>query len=58
MVEEVATALARLEHRPRFTDPDDLVFPAWNGTPQYHADMRARFYAALRARFYTLALGR
>jgi hypothetical protein len=33
----------------RFTGPDDLVFPTWDGDVQYHGDLRARFYAALRA---------
>ncbi len=60
MAPEVATALARLRNRDRYTADSDLVFPDWKGEPQYHADLRARFYAALergelkRIRFHDL----
>ena len=49
MADEVVAALDTLSKRERFTDPDDLVFPAWDGGTQYHGDVRIRFYAALRA---------
>jgi integrase len=49
MAPEVATALARLRDRARFTGDDDLVFPDWAGEPQSHGDLRVRFYTALRA---------
>jgi integrase len=60
MAEDVAMALARLRNRERFTADADLVFPDWKGTPQYHGDLRSRFYSALeraqlpRVRFHDL----
>lgn len=48
MAVEVAQALARLRDRERFTCDEDLVFPDWTGSHQYHDDLRVRWYAALR----------
>ena len=49
MQDDVVAALDGLSKRGRFTDPEDLVFPAWDGGFQYHGDLRDRFYAALKA---------
>jgi len=49
MVDEVMAALDLLSRRDRYTDQDDLAFPAWDGAPQYHGELRSRFYAALRS---------
>jgi integrase len=48
MVDDVMAALDALSRNTRYAYADDLVFPAWDGAPQYHAELRARFYAALR----------
>jgi integrase len=46
MAAEVVGVLDKLSKRDRWTDPDDLVFPNWQGRHQYHGDLRARFRAA------------
>lgn len=48
LVDEVIVVLDRLSQRERFTGPDDLVFPAWDGSVQYHAEPRQMLYAAMR----------
>lgn len=49
MSQKVAAALDGLSQRERLSGADDLVFPSWDGTPQYHGDVRARFKSALTA---------
>lgn len=56
----MATALAKLRNRERFTGDTDFVFVDWKGKHQYHVAVRSRFYAALqraelrRIRFHDL----
>jgi integrase len=48
MVEDVASALARLSQREQFTTPDDVVFPGINGGYLDDSALRRRYKVAQR----------